>query len=94
MEENKENYEKEKNFLNANESRAKIMLEELKLKYQSFNNSNLKEDKIIKKIIELNFDEYEIKKYIDVVQLIQKAEGSGIGSRGKVYILKKIFKLD
>ena len=70
------------------------MLEELKLKYQSFNNSNLKEDKIIKKIIELNFDEYEIKKYIDVVQLIQKAEGSGIGSGGKVYILKKIFKLD
>ena len=63
MEENKEKSE-----------RAKIMLEELKLKYPIFNDNNLKEDDIIKKIIELNFDEDKIKNYYDVQKIYEELE--------------------
>ena len=57
MEENKEKSEK---------SRAQIILEELKLKYPIFNDTKLNESDIIKKIIELNFDENKIKVYFDI----------------------------
>ena len=63
MEENKEKSE-----------RAKIMLEELKLKYPIFNDNNLKEDDIIKKIIELNFDEDKIKNYFDIKKIYEELE--------------------
>ena len=63
MEENKEKSE-----------RAKIMLEELKLKYPIFNDNNLKEDDIIKKIIELNFDVDKIKNYYDVQKIYEELE--------------------
>ena len=63
MEENKEKSE-----------RAKIMLEELKLKYPIFNDNNLKEDDIIKKIIELNFDEDKIKNYFDIEKIYEELE--------------------
>ena len=66
MEENKEKSEKEKDLEKTNEIKAKIMLEELKLKYPIFNNSILVEDDIIKKIIELNFNEDKIKNYCDI----------------------------
>ena len=66
MEENKEKTEKEKDLEKTNEIKAKIMLEELKLKYPIFNNSILVEDDIIKKIIELNFNEDKIKNYCDI----------------------------
>ena len=63
MEENKEKSE-----------RAKIMLEELKLKYPIFNDNNLKEDDIIKKIIELNFDVDKIKNYFDIEKIYEELE--------------------
>ena len=63
MEENKEKSE-----------RAKIMLEELKLKYPIFNDTNLNEDEIIKKIIELNFDEDKIKNYFDIKKIYEELE--------------------
>ena len=47
MEENKEKSEKEKDLEKTNEIKAKILLEELKLKYPIFNNNNLKEDDIL-----------------------------------------------
>ena len=63
MEENKEKSE-----------RAKIMLEKLKLKYPIFKDNNLKEDDIIKKIIELNFDEDKIKNYFDIKKIYEELE--------------------
>ena len=74
MEENNEKSEKEKDLLKEDKSRAKIMLEELKLKYQIFNNTNLNEDNIIDKIIKLNFDEDKIRDYFDVDKVYQELE--------------------
>ena len=65
MEENKEKSEK---------SRAQIILEELKLKYPIFNDTKLNESDIIKKIIELNFDENKIKVYFDIDKIYQELE--------------------
>ena len=65
MEENKEESEK---------SIANIMLEELKLKYPIFNDNNLNEDDIIKKIIELNFDVDKIKNYFDIEKIYEELE--------------------
>ena len=63
--------EKEKSALKI---KAQIMLEELKCKYQKFN--DVKNDKnIIEKIIELNFDEDKIKKfYYGVDKLFNRIE--------------------
>ena len=74
MEGKKEKTEKEKNPQNSNEIRAKIMLEELKLKYPIFNNINLNIDFIIKKIIELNFNEDKIKDCCDVKKIFQELD--------------------
>ena len=61
MEKSKEKSENEKNTLKI---KAKIMLEELKLKYQNINNVDNEED-ILNKIIEFNFNEDKIKYYYD-----------------------------
>ena len=50
---------------NAMKVKAKIMLEELKLKYKTINDIG-NDEKVIEKIIELNFDENKIKDYYDV----------------------------
>ena len=78
MEKNKEKSEK-KDLLNADEARAKIMLEELKLKYPIFNNTNLNEDDVIKTIIKLNFDEDKIKDYYDVDKIFDEIFNNDIG---------------
>ena len=74
MKEKKEKSEKEKSSQKANEIRAEIMLEELKLKYPIFNNNNLNDDFIIKKIIELNFNENKIKENCDANKIYQELE--------------------
>ena len=71
MEEKKEKTEKENCSQNTNEIRAKIMLEELKLKYPIFNNINLNFDFIIKQIIELNFNEDKIKDCIEIYKELE-----------------------
>ena len=68
----KEKDEKEKSSQKTNEIRAEIMLEELKLKYPIFNNINLNDDFIIKKIIELNFNEDKIKENCDANKIYQE----------------------
>ena len=57
----------------SNEIKAEIMLEELKLKYQNINGVDSDEN-IIKKIIELNFDENAINNYYDIEKLYNELE--------------------
>ena len=52
----------------SNEIKAEIMLEELKLKYQNINGVDSDEN-IIKKIIELNFDENAINNYYNIEKI-------------------------
>ena len=65
MEGKKYQSEKEKDSQITNKMKAKIMLEELKLKYPNFNDIDLNDDYMIEKIIELNFNEEEIKNYFE-----------------------------
>ena len=58
-------YQSEKDPQITNKMKAKIMLEELKLKYPNFNDIDLNDDYMIEKIIELNFNEEEIKNYFE-----------------------------
>ena len=65
----------------SNEIKAEIMLEELKLKYQNINGADSDEN-IIKKIIELNFDENAISNFYDNVKIYKELEEemcSGLG---------------
>ena len=57
----------------SNEIKAEIMLEELKLKYQNINGVDSDEN-IIKKIIELNFDENAINNYYNIEKLYNELE--------------------
>ena len=89
MKEKKEKSEKEKSSQKANEIRAEIMLEELKLKYPIFNNINLNDNIIIKKIIELNFNENKIKENCDANKIYQELEDDyGVSS----FIEEEAFK--
>ena len=58
----------------ALEIKAQIMLEELKLKYKTINDIG-NDEKVIEKIIELNFDENKIKDYYYFDRLYQEIEG-------------------
>ena len=57
----------------TNEIKAKIMLEELKLKYPNINGVDSDEN-IIKKIIELNFDENAISNFYDIERLYKELD--------------------
>ena len=57
----------------SNEIKAKIMLEELKLKYQNINGVDSDEN-IIKKIIELNLDENAIIQFYDINKIYEEFE--------------------
>ena len=57
----------------TNEIKAKIMLEELKLKYPNINGVDSDEN-IIKKIIELNFDENAVNNFYDIQRVYNELE--------------------
>ena len=57
----------------TNEIKAKIMLEELKLKYPNINGVDSDEN-IIKKIIELNFDENAVNYFYDIQRVYNELE--------------------
>ena len=59
--------------MSTNEIKAKIMLEELKLKYQNINGADSDEN-IIKKIIELNFDENTVNNFYDIQRVYNELE--------------------
>ena len=59
--------------MSTNEIKAKIMLEELKLKYQNINGVDSDEN-IIKKIIELNLDENAIIQFYDINKIYEEFE--------------------
>ena len=59
--------------MSTNEIKAKIMLEELKLKYQNINGADSDEN-IIKKIIELNFDENAVNNFYDIQRVYNELE--------------------
>ena len=56
-----------------NKAKAKIMYEELLVKYNYIKDMD-NEENIIKKIIELNFDENKIKNYYDVQKIYNELE--------------------
>ena len=56
-----------------NKAKAKIMYEELLVKYSYIKDMD-SEENIIKKIIELNFDENKIKNYYDVQKIYNELE--------------------
>ena len=56
-----------------NKTKAKILYEELLVKYSYIKDMD-NEENIIKKIIELNFDENKIKDYYDVKELYNELE--------------------
>ena len=56
-----------------NKAKAKIMYEELLVKYSYIKDMD-NEENIIKKIIELNFDENKIKNYYDVQKIYNELE--------------------
>ena len=72
MEDTNKNSEVRNGLMKA---KAEIMLEELKLKYQDFTLIN-NDEKIINKIIEVNFNEDKIVEYFDksVTELLQNIE--------------------
>ena len=59
--------------MSTNEIKAKIMLEELKLKYPNINGVDSDEN-IIKKIIELNFDENAVNNFYDIQRVYNELE--------------------
>ena len=59
--------------MSTNEIKAKIMLEELKLKYQNINGADSDEN-IIKKIIELNLNENAIIQFYDINKIYEEFE--------------------
>ena len=70
--------EKEKS---AKKVKAKIMLEELKLKYKTINDIGY-DEKVIEKIIELNFDENKILDYFGTVDRLYKELDDDFGISG------------
>ena len=70
--------EKEKS---AKKVKAKIMLEELKLKYKTINDIGY-DEKVIEKIIELNFDENKILDYFGTVDRLYKELDEDFGISG------------
>ena len=65
MENPKDNSEEKNESSIIDKIKAKIMLEELKLKYLYIYESNVSDEDLIKKIIELNFDEERIILFYD-----------------------------
>ena len=94
MEDTKENSEVRNGLLKA---KAEIMLEELKLKYQDFTLIN-NDEKIINKIIEVNFNEDKVIEYFDkrVTELLEELEDTyGIlGFMDEEAVRNKIIELN
>ena len=94
MKDTKENSEVRNELLKA---KAKIMLEELKLKNQNISLIN-DEDKIINKIIEVNFNEDKVIEYFDkrVTELLEELEDTyGIlGFTDEEAVRNKIIELN
>ena len=86
------------NINNQNETnkiKAKIMYDEIIVKYSYIKDMD-SEENIIKKIIELNFDENKIKEYYDVHKLYDELEeeveyyGQSLDGEFKYFIIDKI----
>ena len=93
MEDIKENSEVRNGLLKA---KAKIMIEELKLKYKNINLFN-DDENIIKKIIELNFNESKLIEYFDkVIKIFQEMDDEyGIAAfMDEVVVRNKIIELN
>ena len=75
-----------------NKVKAKIMYDELIVKYDYIKN-DANEEKIIEKIIELNFDEEKIKNYYDVQRIYDEIEDEyGISGFIEVDVMKNKIK--